>query len=455
MKTYTAIVVFLFSMSLFAQKQMSYLQVSDDGSALETVGGNSFFWLGDTGWLLPQKLNHQDVEKYLDDRKQKGFNVVQMMVLHDAMDVNFYNDKALVDGNLVAPYVTNGKAFSDYIQYDYWDNVEWVVDACAKRGIYAALVPIWGSVIKDKSPSLAMVRIYMNLLCRRLSDRKNVIWLLGGDIRGDEYAELWKEMALAIRLYNPKQLITFHPRGRTSSAQWFNDETWLDFNMVQSGHKDYAQDSTGYGEDNWRYIADALAMKKRKPILDGEIIYEDIPHGLKDTTAIRWTAADVRRYAYWSVFAGACGVTYGHNSVMQFYEPGDKDISFSPHITWEEALNAEGAKQMYYLKTLMQGRMFDRTNAVDMVIDQGTRYNYVAAVSGKHYALFYTCNGRTFTVNGSLLEKKKVQASWFNPRNGLRVPAVWTVVNGNYCFHPSVSSGNNSDVVLELIFLKK
>jgi hypothetical protein len=27
----------------------------------------------------------------------------------------------------------------------------------------------------------------------------------------------------------------------------------------------------------------------------------------------------VRRYAYWSVFAGSCGHTYGHNAIMQFY----------------------------------------------------------------------------------------------------------------------------------------
>ena len=37
----------------------------------------------------------------------------------------------------------------------------------------------------------------------------------------------------------------------------------------------------------------------------------------------RWTAADVRRYGYWSVFAGAFGYTYGHNSVMQMYKKTD------------------------------------------------------------------------------------------------------------------------------------
>jgi hypothetical protein len=46
-----------------------------------------------------------------------------------------------------------------------------------------------------------------------------------------------------------------HPFGRTQSSGWFHQENWLDFNMFQSGHRDYAQDinqaDLRYGEDNW------------------------------------------------------------------------------------------------------------------------------------------------------------------------------------------------------------
>jgi hypothetical protein len=50
--------------------------------------------------------------------------------------------------------------------------------------------------------------------------------------------------------------------------------------------------------------------------LDGEPSYEGIPQGLHDPTQPLWTDADARRYAYWSVFAGACGHTYGDNAVL-------------------------------------------------------------------------------------------------------------------------------------------
>lgn len=58
--------------------------------------------------------------------------------------------------------------------------------------------------------------------------------------------------------------------------------------------------------------------KPAKPVLDGEPSYEWVVQGLHDKKQPYWKAADVRRYAYWNVFAGAAGHTYGHNSIMQF-----------------------------------------------------------------------------------------------------------------------------------------
>ena len=92
--------------------------------------------------------------------------------------------------------------------------------------------------------------------------------------------------------------------------------------MFKSGHRRYDQDTAdlAYGEDNWKYAADDYSKIPVKPTLDGEPSYEGIPQGLLDTTQPCWTDKEIRRYAYWSVFAGCCGFTYGHNAVMQFYK---------------------------------------------------------------------------------------------------------------------------------------
>ena len=89
-----------------------------------------------------------------------------------------------------------------------------------------------------------------------------------------------------------------------------------------------------------------------KPVLDGEPSYEKIPQGLHDPNEPLWQDFDCRRYAYWSVFAGAFGHTYGHNDIMQFHRPGTGG-AYGAHTPWYEALNDPGFNQMKYLKNLM------------------------------------------------------------------------------------------------------
>ena len=92
--------------------------------------------------------------------------------------------------------------------------------------------------------------------------------------------------------------------------------------------------------------------------MDGEPSYEHIPYGLHDTTKPYWNANDVRRYAYWSVFAGAAGHTYGHNSVMQMHKPTDKGSAYGSKKYWYNAINDSGAKQMVYVKDLMLSKPY-------------------------------------------------------------------------------------------------
>src|SRR3546814_2346564 len=97
--------------------------------------------------------------------------------------------------------------------------------------------------------------------------------------------------------------------------------------VCSSDLRTYDQEDPGArSEDNWRFVTEDLALSPSKPTIDGEPSYENIPHGLHDVTQPRWGAADARRYAWWAVFAGAMGHTYGENSVMQMYVPGRDKI---------------------------------------------------------------------------------------------------------------------------------
>jgi hypothetical protein len=431
------------------------LQISENRRFLATKTGDPFFWLGDTGWLLFTKLSREEAEKYFEDRHQKGFNIVQVMVIQNVRNaVNFYGDSALINSKVDQPFTTSGNSPDDPAQYDYWDHIDYLINLAQEKDLYLALVPIWGSNVRSGSVTREEAGKYAKWLAERYKDRSNIIWLNGGDVKGSDSTAIWKVIGSVIRQISPEQLITFHPFGRTQSSEWFHNESWLDFNMFQSGHRRYDQDTLGlsYGEDNWRYAVNDYGKKPVKPTLDGEPSYEGIPQGLHDPTQPYWTDSDVRRYAYWSVFAGTCGFTYGNNAIMQFHKENDMDPAYGVKETWDVALNAPGASQMKYLKQLMLSRSyFDRIPAQDLIADeQGERYDYLAATRGKDYAFIYTCNGSVMNINLEKTQLQRIKASWYNPRNGEYTVIGTFKSEGKKTFDPPGEKTDGNDWVLIL-----
>ena len=403
--------------------KLPLLKVSANKHFLVDKNDNPFFWLGDTGWLLFRNLNRDEAEIYLEDRKQKGFNVIQVMLIHDINTmVNAYGDSALINKNLAALNITEGSDPTDEQQYDFWDHVDYTITLAEEKGLYMALVPIWGFNIRDGCATLDEAEVYATFLANRYKDQSNIIWLNGGDVLGTDSLNIWQTIGNTINEIDANHLMTFHPSGRTMSSDWFHNEEWLDFNMFQSGHRRYDQDDTerAYGQDNWRYVLEDYSKEPVKPTIDGGPSYEHVPHELHDTSQPRWTDDDARRYAYWSVFAGAFGHTYGHLSIMQFYTQGDTTASYDPQTVWQDALDAPGASQMQHLKTLMLSRSFlDRIPDQSLIAEnQGNKYNHLVATRGNDYAFIYTYTGKNIKINMGKINGNKVLAWWFNPRNG-------------------------------------
>jgi len=433
------------------------LSVSENGRFLTTGDGKPFFWLADTGWLLFGRLNRDEANQYLEDRKQKGFNVVQVMLLHSVPSRNIYGDSSVVNSDVSKPLITPGNDPKDSVAYDYWDHVDYIVDKAAEKGLYMALVPVWGSNVKEGKVTEAQAKVYAEFLAKRYRDKWNIIWLNGGDIKGSDGLKVWTAIGETLKLNDPDHLVTFHPRGRTASSAWFHNAKWNDFDMIQSGHRRYDQDTTAkeklhFGEDNWKYIEADYKLTPVKPTIDGEPSYEDIPQGLHDPKEPRWTAADVRRYGYWSVFAGAFGYTYGHNSAMQMYRKTDLKPAYGPNDEWNVAINAPGAKQMQYLKDLMLSHdYFNRVPDQTLVAGtNGEKYEHILATRGEDYALAYTYTGRNFSINMGKIKGSEVSASWFDPRTG-KTSIIGTFKNtGVQEFNPPGNPVNGNDWVLVL-----
>jgi len=438
---------------------VSRVKISVNHRYFTTSDGRPFFWLGDTGWLLFEKLTREEADKYLEDRRQKGFNVIQVMVLHDLGIKDAYGDSALINKKVDKPRVVKGTSLTDKT-YDYWDHVDYIVDLAASKGVYIAMVPVWGSAVKDHHVNAVQAKTYATFLAERYKNRPNIIWMNGGDIAGSDSLKVWNTIGATLHRLDPGHIITYHPRGRTQSSIWFHNEDWLSFNVFQSGHRNYQQDTSKndfkYGEDNWKYVNVDYKKLPTKPTLDAEPSYEGIPQGLHDTLQPRWTAADVRRYAYWSVFAGGCGYTYGDNSVMQFLLPHAKSSAYGAKVPWFGAINDPGSAQMQHVKKLMLSRpYFERVPDQSLIVaaKQGERYNRLLATRGKDYAFIYTYNGRNIPVVMGKIGGAKVKASWYDPRTG-ETKVIGNFVNtGTHEFNPpgEVKDGNDWVLILDKI----
>jgi Protein of unknown function (DUF4038)/Putative collagen-binding domain of a collagenase len=433
------------------------LNISPNGRFFMTSDGKPFFWLGDTGWLLFSKLTREEALKYLDDRQRKGFNVIQVMLLHSASVKNAYGDAALTGKDVSRPDTTAGNNFSDTTAYDYWDHVDYIIDAAAERGIYMALVPVWGSEVKAGNVSPQQATAYASFLAERYRSKDNIIWMNGGDIKGSDSTAVWNAIGTTLHEKDTAHLVTYHPRGRTQSSTWFHEADWLQFNCFQSGHRRYDQDTSAadlqYGEDNWKYVQADYAKQPARPTLDAEPSYENIPQGLHDSLQPYWKDQDLRRYAYWSVFAGGAGFTYGDNAVMQMHRPGDKDANYGVKNAWYDAINDPGSSQMVHIKTLMLSRpYFERVPDQSLIAgDAGAKYDHLVATRGKNYAFIYTYTGRNIPVNIEKIEGTDVKASWYDPRTGKYTAAEGSGDNRIKTFDPpgEVQNGNDWVLVLE------
>lgn len=398
------------------------LRVSDNGLYLRHEDGTPFFWLGDTGWLLPQRLDRDEAQHYLEHTAREGYNVVQIQVLNGVPSFNRYGAMSNPDG-------WNLRAASKPGEYGYWEHMDYIIDTAERNGIYIGMVCIWGGLVKSGQLTEEQARDYGKFLADRYKDRPNIIWIIGGDIQGDVKTPIWDALARSIKDNDDGHLMTFHPRGRTTSAGWFADRDWLDFHMFQSGHRRYGQrmgnkdypipDDTE--EDSWMYVDSVRKHTPVKPVLDGEPSYENIPQGLHGVDEPVWTDKDVRRYAYWSVFAGSCGHTYGHNNIMQFIRPGLSGAYFADGIEkpWYVAIDDPGRLQMKHLKHLMLAfPYFDRVADQDIVIGNGEKYDRILATRGKDYLLAYNHTGRPMEIDLNRISGKEKNIWIMDPTDG-------------------------------------
>ncbi|SFV27007.1 glycoside hydrolase family 140 protein [Thermoflavifilum thermophilum] len=394
------------------------LHVSDNHRYLVYADGTPFFWLGDTAWELFHRLNRDSCLLYLDNRAQKGFTVIQAVILAELDGLHMPNAEGHVPFLHDDPTQPNEAYFQD---------VDWVIQQAAKRGLYMAILPTWGDKIyKDQwgigpeifNPQNAYA--YGYFLGKRYRNQWNIIWILGGDRnpRNEREMSIWRAMARGIEdgVGNADScLMSYHPQPNDAggSAAWFHKDAWLDFNMLQTGH---CKDDPVYQQVMYDY-----QLTPVKPVLDGESLYEDHPICFQPDKYGFSTAVDVRKKFYWDLFSGSFGITYGCHDIWQFYSPAHEGINH-PQRYWYEALDLPGSFQAALVKKLMLSRPFlTRIPAQDVLVsDSYSGADHIVATRDTNgsYLMVYSPTGRGFTIKLSAIKGKHIRCWWYNPRNG-------------------------------------
>lgn len=388
------------------------LRVSANRRFLETELGAPFFWLGDTAWELFHRLDLDEARFYLQNRREKGFNLIQAVAVPEINGLSVPNR----NGNL--PFFDEDPARPNEA---YFLHIDRVIRMAGDIGLYIGLVTTWADKVKLMwggereifNPENAFR--YGRFLGMRYKDDTNLVWILGGDRSAEGVEDVWHAMAAGIDEGAQRRVLkTYHPYGEHSSSEWLNDAAWLDFHMLQSGHGKLCVPT-------WEMITADYQRAPIRPVLDGEPNYEDLPIGFTSQNGY-FNDYHVRRQAYRSVFAGGCGVTYGHNSVWQMYAPPREPL-IEPLYSWQEALDRPGAGQMVHLKNLIQSRpFFERIPGHDVILNfTHPGEHQIGALRDQDYTyamVYFPMPVQAAELSLDSFMGPKVRLWWFDPCSG-------------------------------------
>ncbi len=187
------------------------LKLSSNGRYLVDKDNKPFLINGDTPWLIIQKLTLDEIKLYLDDRKNKKINTIQIMLndFHTPInDLNRQGNRPFSDSN---NFSTVNEA--------YFLFVDKVINEARNRGIGVIMAPLWRDCCSEgwrtvlNSNGVIKSRQLGEYLGNRYSrsNHPNMIaWMMGGDHKVDDTYDEYKAVAEGIKEKDPGTFLTYH-----------------------------------------------------------------------------------------------------------------------------------------------------------------------------------------------------------------------------------------------------
>lgn len=358
-------------------------------------------------------LTTGQVDTYLSNRAAKGFTAIQMMcpvksqTNNTPAHANVYGQVPFADNN---DFSTYNAAFFDHIEY--------VVSAAASRGMQVYLFPGylgylgdgtegWAPQINAAANTAAKLQAFGQMLAARLSPYKNVVLVLGGDYGDAATVAKQFNIVRGWRVVDPTVLISAH--GARSS----NAYTVLSAHLAEIG--DYLLNGI-YTNDYEEYSAAATEYGRPGPIpcVDMDNQYDEWQAHSADYTML---AQNV------SMLSGMKGFMYGLVPVCEF-GAGFWGAATGAASVLANKLETAGALRTQHAATLYRSYAWHLlepkpdTSLVTSLLGSLAGRIAPARASDGSFAMIWTPNTTSFTVNLAALAPLSVRARWWDPVTG-------------------------------------
>lgn len=377
------------------------------GRFLTDAVSQPFFLHADTPWSIAVQLTRAQVDTYLDDRKQRGFNAV----LFNAIEHYFSGNR---------PYFRNAEGqdpFEPMTRFSapnpaYWSMVDHVVAGCERRGIACLLAPAYlgygggtgrpddqGWDTEVSAASNDELQAYGRFLANRYA-RRNVIWVLGGDHDPPDPTKQWN-IALGIRIVDPDALVTGHGARGTESYEIWRDQPGWNLNNIYISTDGIAQPAA---EDAYRRPGPVPFF-----LIEGA-------YGNKQSDDA------CRLQVYQSLLGGACGHCFGTFPLWGFGEP-NANGGAGPTAALASSLSTPATQQIAHARRHFNSYPWWNlvpANGAGLVRRNrlaGTRRICGALASDRKLAMIWTAGDR-FSVDLAALSGQTIRLSWFDSVNG-------------------------------------
>jgi hypothetical protein len=409
------------------------LKLSADRGSLVANDGSPFLLHGEAAWSLIAQLTVAGATQYLSDRRTRGVNALIVNLIEA-----FYSSNPPANAAGDRPFTVAGDFSTPNERY--FAHADRIIDLAASHSIAVLLFPSylgkeshegWRDQMSAMGAGGAPKCVsYGTFLGQRYANRKNIIWVWGGDFT-PAVGSAVETCLKAIR----DAVLAASPAGTLSTTHWAPGST----SRTQATFAG-AIDIVGV-YSYFDIVAPCRAERDatpRKPTFLMETFYE---HETFNSCAP--TTAEVRRRQWWGFLGCGAGEISGNSSIWRFGSG------------WQTQLGSPVSANQVRLAAIANSVRWQTLAIDDSLITAGRGNGYSEIVparsADRKQALIYVSPtaASPFTVDLNRMSGP-VSATWQDPTAARSMSAGENLTGSRAFTRPGNNSGGDPDWVLVL-----